>query len=101
MAFAIPIPVAALFTHFTDVRTHLADTFPSRTGFAVAAFMALFLNLVLPEEIEDETRSITANDADAADDREEWARIKHGKMAEDGSENEEKVKEVEASAARS
>ena len=62
--------------------------------------MALFLNLVLSEENEDETRSITANDADAADDREEWARIKHGKMAEDGSENEEKIKDVEASAAR-
>lgn len=37
----------------------------------------MFLNLILAEEIEDETVSITANDADAADDREEWRHIRH------------------------
>ena len=62
--------------------------------------MALFLNLVLAEEIEDEARSITANDADAADDREEWARIKHGKMEGDGSDGGEKSTDVEAPAAK-
>ena len=49
----------------------------------VTAFMAVFLNLVLTEEIEDEVVSITANEADAADDREEWAQIKHGKDEEE------------------
>ena len=49
----------------------------------MTAFIAIFLNLVLHEEIEDEAASITANEVDAADDREEWARIKHGKAATD------------------
>lgn len=62
--------------------------------------MALFLNLVLAEEIEDEARSITANDADAADDREEWARIKHGKMEGEGSDGGEKSNDVEVPAAK-
>ncbi|KAI9874504.1 MAG: hypothetical protein M1830_009681 [Pleopsidium flavum] len=50
------------------------------TGFAVTAFLAIFLNLVLAEEIEDETGSITADVADEAGDRAEWARIEktHG-----------------------
>ena len=46
--------------------------------------MAILLNLVLAEEIEDEAASITANEADAPDDREEWARIKRGKDEEVG-----------------
>lgn len=56
------------------------------TGFAVTAFLALILNLILPEEIEDEeTPELTANVADDADDAEEWNRI-HGKVnAESGS----------------
>lgn len=41
--------------------------------------MAIFLNLLLSEELEDETVSITANDADAADDAEEWRQIQHRK----------------------
>ena len=49
----------------------------------VTAFMAVFLNLVLTEEIEDEAASITANEADAAGDREEWAQIKRGKDEEE------------------
>lgn len=56
------------------------------TGFAVTAFMAIFLNLILAEEIEDEVASITANEADAPDDQEEWARIRRGKDAERKSE---------------
>lgn len=54
------------------------------TGFAITAFMAIFLNLILSEEIEDEAASITANEADTADDREEWRQIRHGKVEEDG-----------------
>ena len=46
------------------------------TGFAITGFLAIFLNLVLPEEIEDDTVSITANTLDNADDQEEWRRIK-------------------------
>lgn len=60
-----------------------------QTGFAVTAFLAIFLNLVLAEEIEDEAPSITANEADVPDDQEEWARIRRGK--EDGQKIEEKI----------
>ena len=49
------------------------------TGFAVTAFLAIFLNLILEEEIEDEAVSITANEADRADDEEEWRRIELGR----------------------
>ena len=47
------------------------------SGFAVAGFIALLLNLILPEEEEDETVSITANEADKVADQEEWEKIKH------------------------
>ena len=62
------------------------------TGFAVTAFLAIILNLVLQEEIEDEAASITANVVDDEDDREEWKQIKHGKgdrMGMTGSKDEE------------
>ncbi|RMZ00828.1 hypothetical protein D0862_06591 [Hortaea werneckii] len=53
------------------------------TGFAVAAFLALILNLILPEEAEDEEiPELTANEADEPDDREEWDRINRSKGAE-------------------
>lgn len=49
------------------------------TGFAVVAFTTLILNLILPEEIEDEeTPELTANEVDGAVDSEEWARIQRG-----------------------
>lgn len=56
------------------------------TGFAVTAFLSLILNLILPEEIEDEeTPELTANTADDEDDKEEWQRIRaQQKTAEDG-----------------
>ena len=50
----------------------------------MTAFIAVILNLALTEEIEDEAASITANEADAADDQEEWARIKRGQDEEIG-----------------
>jgi uric acid-xanthine permease len=51
------------------------------TGFAVTAFLTLFLNLILPEEIEDEeTPELTANTADEEKDEEEWARIRKGSV---------------------
>ena len=46
------------------------------TGFAVTAFLALFLNLFLPEEIDDEAIDITANNVDDAQDEKEWDRIR-------------------------
>lgn len=46
------------------------------TGFAVTAFLALLLNLVIPEEDDDEVVDITANNEDASDDEKEWERIR-------------------------
>lgn len=48
--------------------------------------MAIFLNLVLSEEIEDEAPSITANEIDGMGDQEEWARIQRGKATGAGKE---------------
>jgi xanthine/uracil permease len=53
------------------------------TGFAVVAFVNIVLNLILPEEIEDEeTPELTANEVDEPADKEEWARIKKGSDVE-------------------
>jgi len=53
------------------------------TGFAVTAFLALILNLILPAEIEDEEiPELTANNADDEMDKEEWNRINGGKEME-------------------
>ncbi|RMZ79242.1 hypothetical protein DV737_g3499, partial [Chaetothyriales sp. CBS 132003] len=46
------------------------------TGFAVTAFLSLFLNLILPEEVDDEAENITANTVDGAEDEKEWERIR-------------------------
>ena len=59
------------------------------TGFALTAFVAIFLNLILPEEIEDEAESFEATTADLTEeerDRKEWDQIKHGKesVSEEG-----------------
>ena len=57
------------------------------TGFALAAFLSLILNLLLPEEIEyEETPELTANTVDERDDKEEWARINKSKAPESGEE---------------
>ena len=53
------------------------------TGFAVTAFLAIILNLLLDEEVDDEIVGQTANVADAEDDREEWNKIR-GKQVSDG-----------------
>ncbi|KAH9842057.1 Purine permease [Teratosphaeria destructans] len=48
-------------------------------SFAVTAFLALILNLILPEEMEDEDPpELTAHEADDQDDRDEWNRIHRG-----------------------
>jgi hypothetical protein len=57
-----------------------AITLVMETGFAVTGFLALFLNLILPEEIEDEGElpEDTANILDEAKDEAEWDRITRG-----------------------
>ena len=64
------------------------------TGFAITAFLAIFLNLILDEEIEDEAASITADTADVADDREEWRHIRQNKVEDDGSNGDSAEKAV-------
>jgi hypothetical protein len=62
------------------------------TGFAIVAFVNLALNLLLPEEIEDEeTPELTANEVDGPADAEEWARIRkgQGKGSDEGRESED------------
>jgi hypothetical protein len=50
------------------------------TGFAITAFLTLVLNLMLPEEIEDEeTPEVTADAVDEEADKEEWSRIRGSK----------------------
>ena len=61
------------------------------TGFAVTAFLALILNLILPEEVEDEAIDITANNADVPDDQEEWRQIRGEKGLIDGAEGEKDI----------
>ena len=62
------------------------------TGFVLAGFTALILNLILPEEIEDEeTPELTADVVDEQEDREEWNRIDQTKQGDVG-----KGKSVEA-----
>jgi uracil-xanthine permease len=52
------------------------------TGFAVTAFLAVILNLILPEEIEDEeVPELTADEADEKADEEEWSRIQRNSVA--------------------
>jgi hypothetical protein len=54
-----------------------AITLAMETGFAVTAFLALLLNLILPEEIEDEEiPELTADAVDEEKDREEWNKIR-------------------------
>lgn len=77
---------AFVFTYDGDNRAltgfYSAIELVMETGFAVAAFLALFLNLVLPEEIEDaETPELTADVSDDHRDQEEFDRITGGKEA--------------------
>jgi uracil-xanthine permease len=47
------------------------------TGFALTAFLSLILNLIIPEEIEDEeTPELTANVAEEEYDEQQWERIR-------------------------
>ncbi|KAL8958523.1 MAG: hypothetical protein Q9193_004437 [Seirophora villosa] len=65
-----------------------AITLVCETGFALTAFLAIFLNLVLPEEVEDDVvdevveGKNTVNNMDEEADRQEWARIERGKAGD-------------------
>ncbi|KAF2180552.1 purine permease [Zopfia rhizophila CBS 207.26] len=81
-ATLVPNWFAYVFTYEGENRALLgffnAIELVLQTGFAVVAFANLFLNLVMPEEIEDEgTPELTADEADEEADKEEWNRI-HG-----------------------
>ena len=55
------------------------------TGFALTAFVAIALNLLLREEVEDEVvdEVLTANKTDEEADREEWKRIEGKRKSSD------------------
>ncbi|GAB7362994.1 hypothetical protein MBLNU230_g3288t1 [Neophaeotheca triangularis] len=55
------------------------------TGFAIVAFLALILNLILPEEDEDEeVPELTADDTDERRDRDEWENVQPQMVGEKG-----------------
>ena len=60
--------------------------------------MAIFLNLILAEEIEDEAPLLTANDVDAADDKEEWRQIRGKKGSGSGTDEDTIEKAMESKA---
>ncbi|KAI4204775.1 MAG: hypothetical protein LQ350_000841 [Teloschistes chrysophthalmus] len=84
-ATLVPDWFAYVFTYSGDNRAKQgffnAIVLVCETGFALTAFVAIFLNLVLQEEVEDEVLGTvaTANLVDEEADREEWKRIERGK----------------------
>ena len=80
-ATLVPTWFSFVFTYEGDSRAKqgliAAVELVMETGFAVTAFLAIFLNLLLAEEVEDEVASITADDVDAAKDTAEWANIEN------------------------
>jgi len=95
-ATLVPTWFSYVFTYAGDNHALLgffnAIELVMETGFALAAFLAVLLNLILPEEIEDEEiPELTANEADDADDTEEWNRIRGGNAPEGSADTEAKV----------
>lgn len=83
-ATLVPTWFAYIFT-YEGSNTSLRGFFNAialvmETGFAVAAFVSLFLNLVLDEEVEDEAAVITADTVDERGDDLEWNRIRKGTL---------------------
>ena len=64
------------------------------TGFAITAFLALILNLIIPEETENEENGTTANENDADADEQEWSRIKGRRKAADVPERSDAEKNI-------
>lgn len=75
-----------VFTYAGDNRALLgfynAIELIMETGFAVTAFMSVILNLIIPEENEDEeTPELTATTVDEEPDKAEWAHIRRKSAA--------------------
>ncbi|KAK6364849.1 hypothetical protein LTS17_011753 [Exophiala oligosperma] len=71
------------------------------TGFAVTAFLSLFLNLFIPEEVDDDAVNTTANQVDEVDDDKEWQRIQrpsHAKSQREGEDHKLASTDVESNA---
>jgi hypothetical protein len=107
-ALAVGIGATLVPNWFTYVFTYAGDNHSlegflaaielvMETGFAVTAFLALILNLILPEEVDDEEPEITADHTEDMHDSEEWARIHNGGVApvgktiSEGSDTEKKL----------
>ncbi|KAF2999746.1 hypothetical protein E8E13_004731 [Curvularia kusanoi] len=78
-ATMVPTWFSYVFTYSGDNRA-LAGFYDAielvlETGFAVVAFVTLVLNLILPEEIEDDLPELTAEEQEEVADREEWNRV--------------------------
>jgi uracil-xanthine permease len=78
-ATMVPTWFSYVFTYSGDNRA-LAGFYDAielvlETGFAVVAFVTLILNLILPEEIEDEIPELTAEEQEEVADRQEWERV--------------------------
>ena len=78
-ATMVPTWFSYVFTYSGDNRS-LAGFYDAielvlETGFAVVAFVTLILNLILPEEIEDEIPELTAEEQEEVADRQEWERV--------------------------
>lgn len=85
-ATLVPDWFSYVFTYSGDNRALLgffnAIELVMESGFAVVAFIALILNLLLPEEVEDdETPELTAESLDEAENSQEWHRIQGNKGA--------------------
>ncbi|KAF2260756.1 Xanthine/uracil permease [Lojkania enalia] len=83
-ATMVPTWFSYVFTYEGDNRSLIgffnAIELVMETGFAVVALVTVILNLILPEEIEDEeTPELTANEVDETHDKEEWSRIQKQK----------------------
>ncbi|KAL9100803.1 MAG: hypothetical protein Q9163_003869 [Psora crenata] len=61
------------------------------TGFALTAFSAILLNLILAEEEHDEPNTLTANRADDDDDVEEWQKIRKRPANRKGEKSDEEM----------
>ncbi|KAJ4407027.1 hypothetical protein N0V91_004193 [Didymella pomorum] len=78
-ATMVPTWFSYVFTYSGDNRA-LAGFYDAielvlETGFAFVAFVTLILNLILPEEIEDEIPELTAEEQEEVADRQEWERV--------------------------
>jgi len=88
-ATLVPTWFSYVFTYTGNNRALLgffnAIILVTETGFVLAAFTCLFLNLFLPEEIEDdEAIELTGNTVDVPADQREWERIQKGSVATGG-----------------